>query len=117
MMNSSGLFPHFLGILSKAPMGQGDTPGDAPHPFRPTAPVLKRRQPSQDSSTGTPTSMKNASDWNSGGYEQHKAGDSQREKLFPPGTPVNNPRVNSQPIQGARPAPRPVTSGRKLFQE
>ena len=107
-MAMNGLFPHFLGILSKSPT-LGAPPAAAPHPFRPSAPVLKRRPT---------TAETNASAWNNGGYAQHKLGDAQRESEFPIGTPVNNPAVNRSPLPGARPAPRPPLGGggtRKLF--
>ena len=40
-MMANGMFPHFLGLLSKSPM-PGNMQSDIPHPFRPSAPVLRR---------------------------------------------------------------------------
>lgn len=49
----------------------------------------------------SPAAMATAAAWNApgGGYDQHVAQDSQREKDFPPGTPVRG--------EGAKPAPQP----------
>ncbi len=59
-------------------------------------------------SNNSPIAMRNAAAWNApgGGYDQHVAQDPERERNFPPGTPVRG--------EGAKPAPAPMSALKKL---